>query len=147
MARKRRDDDAKQARVATSAAGGLRQLVDELSARAAARDAAAPVPYPELGILDAFRGLWSSVRTESQMRESLAYTADDAGPLNSSALVHRSIALMRETSPGYLQHFLSYVDGLAWMERLGASRSDGPKGAQQPATIGKRTRVKPRARK
>lgn len=125
--------------------GPLGQLADELGRRAAERDAARRTPYPELDLLDAFRRVWSQVRQDSQLRESLAYTADDAGPLNSSALVHRSIALMRDTSPGYLQHFLAYVDDLSWLERLGANASGGPKEAPKPATIGKR--AKPRARR
>jgi hypothetical protein len=40
----------------------------------------------------------------------------NAGPLNSSSLVHRSLSLMREVSPEYLQHFLGYLDSLAWLE-------------------------------
>lgn len=148
MARKRHESDAVAAPVVPAPGRGpLGVLADELGARAAMRDAAASVPYPELGLLDPFRALWSRVRTESQMRESLAYTADDAGPLNSSALVHRSIALMRDVSPEYLQHFLAYVDGLSWMERLETRNGGGPKDPTQPATIGKRTRAKPRTRK
>jgi len=148
MARKHRapDADAPPAAQATGR-GPLGLLADELAARAATRDAAAAVPYPELGLLDPFRALWSRVRTESQMRETLAYTAEDAGPLNSSALVHRSIALMRDASPAYLQHFLTYVDALSWMERLETGSRGGPKDPMQPATIGKRARAKPRARK
>lgn len=148
MARKRHESEAVVTPVAPAAGRGpLGLLADELAARAATRDAAASVPYPELGLLDPFRALWSRVRTESQMRESLAYTADDAGPLNSSALVHRSIALMRDASPAYLQHFLAYVDGLSWMERLETRSVSGPKDPMQPATIGKRARAKPRTRK
>lgn len=99
--------------------------------------------YPELPSLDAFRRIWSRVRTESQLRQSMAPVPENAGPLNSSALVHRSIALMRELSPGYLQHFLAYVDDLSWMERVGDGAA-GPAGSLQPATIGKRARKKPR---
>jgi len=76
-------------------------------------------PYPELPMLGEFRQLWSRLRTESQLRQSLQPAPTNAGPLNSSALVHRSIALMRELSPGYLQHFLGYVDALSWMEQMG----------------------------
>jgi hypothetical protein len=38
--------------------------------------------------------------------------------LNSAVLVHRSLTLMSELSPGYLQHFLMYLDNLAWLEQL-----------------------------
>ena len=52
------------------------------------------------------------------MRQSLEQVPGNAGPLNSSSLVHRSLSLMRELSPGYLQQFLSYVDALSWMEQM-----------------------------
>lgn len=74
--------------------------------------------FPELPLLGDFRQLWSRLRTESQLRQSLQPAPANAGPLNSSALAHRSIALMRELSPGYLQHFLGYLDALSWMEQL-----------------------------
>lgn len=91
-------------------------------------------PYPELPLLERFRTLWTSLRTEAQLRQSLAPVADDAGPLNSTVLVHRSLTLMRTLSPGYLQHFIAYVDALSSLERLrqagtpvatGTSRAEG----------------------
>jgi hypothetical protein len=95
-------------------------------------------------MLDEFQRLWSRVRTESQLRQSLAPVPENAGPLNSSALVHRALGVMRDVSPGYLQHFLGYVDDLAWMERVGERGAPSNDGAPQPATIGKRVRKKPR---
>ncbi|QOW25179.1 DUF2894 domain-containing protein [Lysobacter sp. H23M47] len=69
-------------------------------------------------VLEEFRQLWDRIRTESQLRAALAPILDDAGPLHSSALLHRAMRLMADTSPGYLQHFLAYADALTWMERL-----------------------------
>ncbi|GLQ87773.1 hypothetical protein GCM10007898_13410 [Dyella flagellata] len=77
--------------------------------------------FPSLGLLDDFRKTWSRLRAESQLQQSLEQVPTDAGPLNSSALVHRSIALMRESSPEYLRHFLAYVDDLSWLTQIGAS--------------------------
>lgn len=94
----------------------LGMLVDTLAARAAARGADS---YPELPVLDDFKRLWTRLRTESQLRESLEQVPANAGPLNSGTLVHRSIALMRDVSPAYLQHFVAYVDALSWMEQMG----------------------------
>jgi hypothetical protein len=74
--------------------------------------------YPELEVLDYFREIWSKVSTETQLRQSLEQVPGNAGPLNSSSLVHRSLSLMRELSPGYLRQFLSYVDALSWMEQM-----------------------------
>jgi hypothetical protein len=127
-------------------------LVERMASHALARTAtgdASPQPaaFPTLDALDDFRKLWSRLRTESQLRQSLEQAPANAGPLNSGALVHRSIALMRELSPGYLQHFLSYVDDLSSLEPLGgfgaATLSDSP----QPASPGKRTRSRSRAKR
>jgi hypothetical protein len=69
-------------------------------------------------VLDYFRETWSRLSSERQLKRSLAQVPGNAGPLNSSSLVHRSLSLMRELSPGYLQQFLSYVDALSWMEQM-----------------------------
>ncbi|KIQ28174.1 DUF2894 domain-containing protein [Xanthomonas campestris] len=93
--------------------------------------------FPELPALDDFRRTWATVRTASQVRQSLQDAPADAGPLNSSVLVHRCISLMRAQAPGYLQHFLAYVDALSWMEQLqhgGALATEAP----APALPGKK---------
>lgn len=74
--------------------------------------------YPEPAVLDYFRETWSRVSTDRQLRQSLEQVPDNAGPLNSNRLVHRSLSLMHELSPGYLRQFLSYVDALSWMEQM-----------------------------
>jgi len=74
--------------------------------------------YPELAALDDFRALWEHFRTDKQVRESLRQVPENAGPLNSNHLVHRSLSLMRTLSPGYLRQFMTYVDALSALERL-----------------------------
>ena len=69
----------------------------------------------------------------------MAQTPTDAGPLNSTALAGRAIALMRELSPAYLRAFLAYVDDLAWLEQMDNSSSS----AGSASTKKKRTRRKP----
>ncbi|AVA34212.1 DUF2894 family protein [Cupriavidus metallidurans] len=76
---------------------------------------AAPVE-PELA--DYFRDTWARVSVDRQMRQSQAGVPENAGPLNTNHLVHRSLSLMREVSPGYLEQFLSYVDALSWLEGM-----------------------------
>jgi hypothetical protein len=120
------EDDARTHTTTQRARGPLSELLDRLAGDAAMLGNAVtsvsatttPAAFPELPALDAFRSIWTQVRTDSQLRQSLEQLPEDAGPLNSGVLVHRAIALMRAASPGYLQHFLSYVDNLAWMERL-----------------------------
>ena len=84
-------------------------------------DNARSFPSEELPALIEFRKIWSKVRTDGQLRQSLEQAPSDAGPLNSGVLVHRSIMLMRELSPEYLRHFLSYIDTLSWMEQMHGS--------------------------
>jgi hypothetical protein len=126
----------------------LGELLDHLASTSSKREGEVAVfnltpgssELPVLPALDDFRKTWSAVRSESQLRQSLAFVPTNAGPLNSAALVHRSIALMRELSPGYLQHFLAYVDDLSWLEQLSASV--GSKTVARPASRKKRTRKK-----
>ncbi|MCP1372695.1 DUF2894 domain-containing protein [Dyella lutea] len=107
--------------------GPLRELADQL-AREAPTDRSR---YPELPALADFRQRWSTLRADSQLQHAVAHIPADAGPLNSTALASRAIALMRELSPGYLRAFLAYVDELAWLEQLGtagtATQSMAPK--------------------
>jgi len=113
-----------------------------LLAHAARSRPAAHDAYPELPALEEFRQIWAGLLGERQLRQSLAQSPVDAGPLNSGVLVHRAISLMRERSPEYLQHFLSYTDNLSWLERLHGARllaNEVP--TQPPATR------KPRKRK
>lgn len=77
--------------------------------------------FPKLRALDDFRKIWASVSSDSQARRSLEQSPTNAGPLNSASLVHRSLMLMRDLSPAYLQQFMSYVDALSWLEQLNDS--------------------------
>ncbi|MGB3289729.1 MAG: DUF2894 domain-containing protein [Burkholderiaceae bacterium] len=72
----------------------------------------------EPATIDYFRNVWSRVGTKRMLRQSKARVPDNAGPLNSTNLVHRSLALMGERSPEYLHRFLSYLDALSWLEQL-----------------------------
>jgi hypothetical protein len=103
-----------------------------------------PSSYPELEVLDYFREIWSGLSTEKQFRQSLAQVPGNAGPLNSSSLVHRSLSLMRELSPGYLQQFLSYVDALSWMEQMNGGGTLADKDAPRSGSARKSARGKPR---
>ena len=109
--------------------GPLGELADSMTRRAQ------PLA-PEM--LDYFRKTWTSLRAESQLRESFVQVPQNAGPLNSNSLVHRSLSLMRELSPGYLQHFLTYVDALSWMEQMNGGDAPASKEAARAAG-GKKT--------
>ena len=73
--------------------------------------------------LDEFQQLWSRIRIDSLLRQCLDSLPADAGPLNSSVLTYRAMALMQELSPEYLQHFIAYVDVLTWMEPVSGTNT------------------------
>lgn len=135
--------------------GPLGQLADRLAGKGAERaregasgDSAStgvsPSPLPEPPALGEARRLWAELRAESRLRQSLQPVPANAGPLNSGGLVHRAMALMRDLSPDYLHHFLSYADELAWMESLVGSGAVGTEAAAGSAPARKRTRRKAR---
>jgi len=78
---------------------------------------------PEVGY---FEKTWSRLSTDLRLRQSQQHVPDNAGPLNSSQLIHRALLLMQDRSPGYLRHFLSYVDTQSWMAQLNANAAPPP---------------------
>ncbi|GAB3516047.1 DUF2894 domain-containing protein [Pseudoxanthomonas daejeonensis] len=128
------DAVAKQGAIASSALAALSaSLARPVVADPASADLqAAPAPlYPELPVLDELRTVWSRLRNDSQMRESMEQVPADAGPLNSGMLVHRALQLMQATAPGYLQHFIAYADTLSSLQQL--RESTVPAGADARA--------------
>lgn len=121
------------------ARGALAALVAQL-----ARDAQADRAGIDPAMIEFFRETWSKVRTEKQYRQALDQVPRNAGPLNSSSLVHRSLSLMRDLSPGYLQQFLSYVDALSWLEDLMGGGAQAEKEAPRAKGVKKPARGKAR---
>jgi hypothetical protein len=136
---------------ARSALSGLIDHITDHPARygsSARDDTPAPSPsFPQLEALGEFEKIWSRVHTDNQLRQSLNQAPTDAGPLNSASLVHRSLTLMQELSPGYLQQFLSYVDALSWMEHMCIGGSLTTTATPRAESIHKRARSKPRERR
>jgi hypothetical protein len=119
-------DVARKKQAQQAAPSAFAPLLDALSEHGATR------PAPSV-MLDALRAVWSKVSAEKRVRESQALVPKNAGPLNSNSLVHRSLELMRETSPEYLQHFLGYLDALAWMESLTSTLAPPAVAPKKPA--------------
>jgi hypothetical protein len=141
------DNDAVAHGAGESADATLKGLVDYIASQdhvPVASGLPDSASYPELPALDYFREVWSKVRTEKQMRQSLEQVPGNAGPLNSSSLVHRALSLMREVSPGYLKQFLSYVDALSWMEQMNGGAAPTGKDALRGGNAGKSARGKAR---
>lgn len=120
----------------------LAALTERLTGNARERDQALQAlglvgaSYPQLPALEEFRALHARLRARQQLKVTLQPPPADAGPLNSASLAHRALALMRETSPGYLRHFVDYLDTLSWLQAQAAA-------APEPARPPRRAR-KPR---
>lgn len=115
------------------APGPLAELVGQLARHASPQEpalvpavarAAAPSP-PELKALGHFRRTWSRLNAHQRLTQALAKVPENAGPLNSNQLVHRSLTLMRDLSPEYLDHFMAYVDALLWLDRVNGGAPPG----------------------
>ncbi|MDN8643398.1 DUF2894 domain-containing protein [Stenotrophomonas indicatrix] len=116
---------------------GLRALVRDLDTGSRSL-----LHYPQVPILDDVRREWSELRSELQVRRSLRTEAPaDGGPLNSAVLVQRMLDTMQATSPGYLRHFIDYVDTLSWLQALQDGAASGgdaakPKRTRKPRNAG-----------
>lgn len=71
---------------------------------------------PELKSVAYFRNEWSKLSTEQHLTQTLAQAPENAGPMNSQHLVLRSLQVMRDIAPDYLQGFMSHIDTLIWLE-------------------------------
>ena len=79
----------------------------------------------ELKSVQAFRKTWSQLSVDRQLSKALGQAPKNAGPINSHMLVLRSLALMRDISPDYLNRFMSYVDALQCLDLADASQALG----------------------
>lgn len=100
--------------------------------------------FEDLDVLEYFRETWSKLSTDGNLRQSLAQVPENAGPLNSSHLVHRALSLMHDVSPDYLRHFLRHADALSWLEDMETTGVLGNKPAARGATVAKPSRAKAR---
>jgi hypothetical protein len=131
--------DARSSDAAPSQRGALAELVAH-----AARQKTTPVLGPAIKPREAtpdksaahdtrtvqfFKRTWSRLSADQRLAQSRATLPDNAGPLNSHHLVHRSLTLMRELSPDYLERFVGYVDALQWLEQANEAAAQEPRSA------------------
>jgi hypothetical protein len=98
-----------------------------------------PAAAPDLQTLDYFRHTWARLAVHRSMNQSLAKTPKNAGPLNSHRLVLRSLEVMREVSPAYLNRFVGYVDALLALDGMGGA-TPAPPPATTPPPEGEKKR-------
>jgi hypothetical protein len=81
----------------------------------------------ELKAIRQFRNTWSKLSVDKQVAQALDQAPKNAGPINSHMLVLRSLVLMRDISPDYLNRFMSYVDTLLCLDQGDAKSKPTPK--------------------
>jgi len=120
--------------------GPLARLLEEFAPRttptAAPRELESALAY--------FRGTWSKLAAERHLTQSSDTVPVNAGPLNSNHLLHRALLLMRELSPGYLEHFMAHADGLLWLDQLAVG---APQGAESSTASPAKKTARAKARK
>ena len=72
---------------------------------------------PELKNAQYFRDTWSKLSVQKRVTQALHLAPKNAGPINPHSLVLRSLALMRDISPDYLNQLTSYVDTLICLDQ------------------------------
>jgi hypothetical protein len=87
----------------------------------------------DAGTVHFFKRTWSRLSADQRLAQSRASLPENAGPLNSQHLVHRSLLLMRELSPDYLERFVGYIDALQWLEQSNEAAAQEAANAGRPA--------------
>jgi hypothetical protein len=105
----------------------LRQLEQHAPDNADARLAENAGPRSELKAIRNFRNTWAKLSVDKQVAQALEQAPKNAGPINSHMLVLRSLALMRDISPGYLNRFMSYADTLLCLDQGEKEKPVAPK--------------------
>lgn len=94
-----------------------RALAQQSLASAPAGREEHPGARPELKSVQQFRNTWSKLSVDRQVNQALHQAPANAGPINSHMLVLRSLTLMRDLSPDYLNRFISYADTLLCLDQ------------------------------
>jgi hypothetical protein len=81
----------------------------------------------ELKTIRNFRNTWSKLSVDKQVAQALEQAPKNAGPINSHMLVLRSLALMRDISPDYLNRFISYAETLLSLDQHDKEKTVSPK--------------------
>lgn len=84
--------------------------------------------------IQAFKKQLSKISVQKQVTQAIAQAPQNAGPINSHMLVLRSLGLMRDISPDYLNRFMAHVDTLLCLDEAGKAKLT-PKKASPAAKI------------
>jgi hypothetical protein len=115
------------------------QLVQHRSPEADARLNEPTGLRPEPANTQFFRATWARISVDKRVTQALDQAPKNAGPINSHLLVLRSLALMRDISPDYLNRLTAYVDTLLGLDELDKQKPINPR-KTTPGETGKKGR-------
>ncbi|MFY3385062.1 DUF2894 domain-containing protein [Paracidovorax sp. MALMAid1276] len=81
---------------------------------------------PDMASVRRFGAVWAKISADQKVAQALQRGPENAGPLNPHRLLLRSLALMRNLSPEYLQAFVAQMDNLLWLEQSSARPARAP---------------------
>ncbi len=96
----------------------VQQLAQHIPDHGDAQITEPPGARTELKSVRYFRGTWARLSADRQVTHALNQAPKNAGPINSHMVVLRSLALMRDIAPDYLNHFITYVDTLLCLDEV-----------------------------
>jgi Protein of unknown function (DUF2894) len=70
-----------------------------------------------------FRHQLGKIQVQKQVSLAIAQAPQNAGPINSHMLVLRSLGLMRDISPDYLNRFMGYIDAMLSLDEAGQAKA------------------------
>lgn len=126
----RRRLDALRSSQQCAALSALVRQLEQHSPEDAVRLGADAGSRTELKAIRNFRKTWSKLSVDKQVAQALEQAPKNAGPINSHMLMLRSLALMRDTSPDYLNRFMSYADTLLCLDQGEKEKPGNPKKPQ-----------------
>lgn len=109
--------------------------------------AASTAANPPLRAVAAFKGTWSRLRAEQRLRQALAQVPVQAGPLNSSHLVHRALQTLHALSPEYLDALMAHVDTLLALEQASGGGARPGQRAEEADRRQPASKTAPKARR
>lgn len=90
-----------------------------------------PADHPRI---QQFKKQLGQLRVHKQVTQAIAQAPQNAGPINSHMLVLRSLGLMRDISPDYLNRFMAHVDTLLCLDEADKGKLTPKKAATAAKT-------------
>jgi hypothetical protein len=120
----------------------VRQLEQQAAENAEARSEINATPRFELKVIRNSRNTWAKLSVDKQVAKALQQAPKNAGPINSHMLVLRSLELMRDISPDYLNRFMSYAETLLCLDQGEKEKAEKDKPATPKKSAAKKTAKK-----